>query len=225
MRPPAALLSEIARDLGPVTPQAPPARFALYLAPLAALAAVLSFLVLTIAGLRGNLAAYGPLLAWGASGAQLTLGVLLIWMAARESTPGRRLPGNVVRLAAFGAVLLIVAFALWTFAVHPSHAPAGHSSLFFGLFCGVAGTAVGLLAVALFAWSFRHSLAGRPAFAGALYGAGAGIAVNAGWRLACPISTPWHSLFAHGSAIVATTLLGSWVAYLVRKRSTSPLNR
>ena len=33
----------------------------------------------------------------------------------------------------------------------------------------------------------------------------AGVAVNAGWRLACPISAPWHSIAAHGTAIVLTT--------------------
>ena len=33
---------------------------------------------------------------------------------------------------------------------------------------------------------FRNSLATRPSVAGALYGAGAGVAINAGWRIACP---------------------------------------
>ena len=36
-----------------------------------------------------------------------------------------------------------------------------------------------------------------------------GLAINAGRRIARPISTPWHALGAHGAAIIATVLLGA----------------
>src|SRR5262249_2722534 len=80
-----------------------------------------------------------------------------------------------------------------------------------GLGCGIGSTVAGGILVVLFSWVFRNSLAIRPAVAGALYGAGAGLAINAGWRIACPISTPWHSLGAHGAAIIATVILGALV--------------
>src|SRR5262249_35173900 len=39
-----------------------------------------------------------------------------------------------------------------------------------------------------------------------LYGAGAGLAINAGWRIACPFSTLWHALGAHGAAILGALI-------------------
>src|SRR5262249_34687754 len=78
-----------------------------------------------------------------------------------------------------------------------------------GLGCGIGSTLAGGIVVLLFSWVFRNLLATRPTVAGALYGAGAGLAINAGWRIACPISHPWHALGAHGAAIVATVLLGA----------------
>ena len=54
--------------------------------------------------------------------------------------------------------------------------------------------------------------------AGALYGAGAGLAINAGWRIACPVSTPWHALGAHGAAIIATVILGAFIGRFLGNR-------
>jgi hypothetical protein len=76
----------------------------------------------------------------------------------------------------------------------------------------------GFSPVLLFSWVFRNSLATRPTVAGALYGAGAGLAINAGWRIACPISTPWHALGAHGAAIIATVLLGALIGRFLGNR-------
>ena len=78
-----------------------------------------------------------------------------------------------------------------------------------GFVCGIGSTLAGGILVLFFSWVFRNSLATRPTVSGALYGAGAGLAINAGWRIACPISTPWHALGAHGAAIIATVILGS----------------
>jgi hypothetical protein len=80
-----------------------------------------------------------------------------------------------------------------------------------GFGCGIGSTIAGGILVLLFSRLFRNSLTTRPARAGALYGAGAGLAINAGWRIACPISTPWHALGAHGAAIIATVILGALI--------------
>jgi hypothetical protein len=72
--------------------------------------------------------------------------------------------------------------------------------------------------VLLFSWIFRNSLAIRPTVAGALYGAGAGVAINAGWRIACPFPTLRHTLGAHGAAIVATVILGALIGRFLGAR-------
>jgi hypothetical protein len=46
-------------------------------------------------------------------------------------------------------------------------------------------------------------------------------AINAGWRIACPVSTPWHALGAHGAAIVATAILGALIGRNTTKTRAS----
>src|SRR5215467_3922121 len=76
--------------------------------------------------------------------------------------------------------------------------------------CGHNGTALPISR-----WTAAGSPASEhspwPQWALAWDGAGAGLAINAGWRIACPISTPWHALGAHGSAIIATMILGAFI--------------
>jgi hypothetical protein len=213
-QPPKALLEVISRDMQPVKPLPVPSRVAIRAAVLAVLAVIA---VLVVEGLRRDVAKLGPVLSWGASAAQLGFGLLLVWIAARESTPGRRLPTRFVRLAAVAAVMIVLAVTWWTFAMRPIVIPARFSAWRLGWLCGSNGAIAGALLMILFVWLFRHSLAARPAVAGALYGAGAGIAVNSGWRLSCPVSAPSHSLGAHGAPILFTTLLGSLAAYLISK--------
>jgi hypothetical protein len=209
-----ALLAAISGDLRPVKPAPLPSRLALRVAPIAL---VISSMILLI-GLRRDAVSLGPLLTWGASMAQFGLAIMLTWIAVRESTPARRLPTNLVWVATAATSLVVIAISLWTFAASPLSKPLRVSSLVMGLACGIGGTVAGTLLVVLFTLVFRRSLVARPGGAGALYGAGAGVAVNAGWRLACPLSTPWHSIGAHGSAIVATTLLGAIAARRISKR-------
>jgi hypothetical protein len=87
-----------------------------------------------------------------------------------------------------------------------------------GFACGIGSTVAGAMLVLFFSRMFRNSLATRPTVSGALYGAGAGLAINAGWRIACPISTPWHALGAHGAAIIATVIVGALIGRLLGNR-------
>ena len=213
-RPPDALLAAISKDLEPVKPAPLPSRLAMRLAPFAV---AISSLILLI-GIRKDAAVLGPFLTWGASITQFSLAIMLTWIAARESTPARRLPTNLVWLAIVATALVVVGASLWTFAVSPLAKPLRVSPLVMGLGCGIGGTVAGTLLVVSFTFFFRRSLVARPGLAGALYGAGAGVAVNAGWRLACPLSTPGHAIGAHGSAIVATALIGAFAARQLSKR-------
>jgi hypothetical protein len=225
-KPPEALMRAIARDLRPVRPSPQPLHLALQMVPLALL---VSSLVLLAIGPRHDSPVLGPLLTWGASAAQFLLAIMLVWIAAHESTPAGRLPRHIVYLAALAASSLVVMITLLTFSASPSNLPLlpvpprVNNVLrvypwIMGFACGIGSTLAGVILVLLFSWVFRNSLATRPTVAGALYGAGAGLAVNAGWRISCPVSTPWHALGAHGAAILATVGLGALIGRALENR-------
>ena len=224
-KPPEALMRAIVQDLKPVRPSPQPLDLALRMVPLAVL---VSSIVLLAIGPRHDLGLLGPLLAWGASAAQFALAIVLVWIAAHESTPAGRLPRQIVYLAAAAASLVVIFVSLLTFsasAVNPAlpvppriNEMLRVSPWITGLACGIGSTVAGGMLVVLCSWVFRNSLATRPILSGALYGAGAGLAINAGWRIACPISTPWHALGAHGMAIVATVILGAAIGRFLGNR-------
>ena len=217
-KPPEPLMRAIAQDLRPVRPSPQPLHLALRMVPLALL---VSSVILLAIGPRHDLRILGPLLTWGASAAQFLLAIALVWIAAHESIPAGRLPRQMVYSAAVAASLVVVSVTLLTFSTSPVTAPLPVppwinerlrvSPWIAGLVCGIGSTLAGGILVLFFSWVFRNSLATRPTVAGALYGAGAGLAINAGWRIACPISTPWHALGAHGAAIIATVILGALI--------------
>jgi hypothetical protein len=211
-KPPDALLNAVARDLRPVKPSPLPYRLVVRMG---ALAVMVSALISLFAGVRPDREVLGPLLTWGASVAQLGLAIVLVWVAAHESTPARRLPKNAVYFAALATALVVVTVTWLTFLTSPIDSPAGVSPLVVGLGCGIGSTIAGGILIGIFSWVFRNSLATRPALAGALYGAAAGVAINATWRLTCPISTPWHALGAHGTAVIATAILGALVGRML----------
>src|SRR5689334_18607285 len=219
MKPPEALLRAIAEDLKPVKPSPRPHELVLRMAPSALL---VSSVILLAVGLRADSGVLGPLLTWGASAAQFLVAIALVWIASHESRPDGRLPRYMVYSAAATAFLAVVSITLLTFSKSPASeplfpVPARVQEMLrvqpwiMGFGCGIGSGVAGGFLVLFFSLLFRHSLAARPTVAGALYGAGAGLAINAGWRIACPISTPWHSLGAHGAAIIATVLLGSLI--------------
>jgi hypothetical protein len=168
-------------------------------------------------------------LTWGASAAQFALAIAFVWIAAHESTPSGRLPKQMVYFAAVAASLVVVFVTLLTFSTSPVNEPLVRVPLWIneklrvapwimGFACGIGSTVAGGILVLLFSWVFRNSLATRPIVGGALYGAGAGLAINAGWRIACPVSTLWHSLGAHGAAIIATVTLGALIGRFLGNR-------
>jgi len=225
-KPPEALIRAIAQDLKPVRPSPQPLQLALRMVPLALL---VSSVILLAIGLRHDLGILGPLLGWGASAAQFVLAIVLVWIAAHESTPAGRLPKQMLYLAGAAASLLVVFVTLLTFSTSSVSAPLVRvppkvnellqdSPWIMGFACGIGSTLAGGILVLFFSWVFRNSLATRPTVAGALYGAGAGLAINAGWRIACPISTPWHALGAHGAAIIATVALGALIGRFLGNR-------
>jgi hypothetical protein len=233
-KPPEALMRAVAQDLRPVKPSPPPLKLALRMVPLALL---VSSAILLALGPRHDAGILGPLLTWGASAAQFVLAIMLIWIAAHESTPAGRLPKQIVCATAVSGLLVVVFLTLLTFWISPASEPLlplppwisetlRASPWIMGFGCGIGSTLAGGILVLLFSLIFRNSLATRPAEAGALYGAGAGLAINAGWRIACPVSTPWHALGAHGAAIIATVILGALIGrFLGNRRLHVGVNR
>lgn len=228
-KPPDALLRAISQDLKPVKPSPKPLDLALRMVPLALL---VSSAVLLAIGTRPDVSLLGPVLTWGASAAQFMLAIAFIWIAAHEGTPAGRLPKQLVYSTAIVAGLLVVSVTLLTFSASPeneglrasplhlleSRLPAGVSPWVMWFACDIGSTLAGGILVLFFSRLFRNSLATRPAVAGSLYGAGAGLAINAGWRAACPISTPWHALGAHGVAIIATIIFGALIGRFLGNR-------
>lgn len=225
-RVPEALMQEIAKDLKPVRPSPRPLRLALRMVPLALL---VSSLILLAIGPRHDWRVLGPLLTWGASAVQFVLAIALVWIAAHESIPVGRLPRHIVYSAVIAASLVVVFINLVTYSTSPTSEPLLRVPAFvnemlrsspwiMGFACGIGSTLAGGILVLFFSWVFRNSLVTRPTQAGALYGAGAGLAINAGWRTACPVSTPWHSLGAHGAAIIATVILGALIGRFLGNR-------
>src|SRR5579871_3621455 len=214
-KPPESLMRAIARDLRPVRPSPQPFHLALRMVPLALL---VSSLILLAIGSRADSGKLGPLLTWGASSAQFALAIALVWIAAHESTPAGRLPRQIVYSVAAAASLVVVLVTLITFSTSSGNPILRVSPWIMGLACGIGSTVAGGILVLFFSCVFRNAIATRPSVAGALYGAGAGLAINAGWRIACPFSTPWHALGAHGAAIVATVILGARIGRALGNR-------
>jgi len=214
--PPDALLAEVSRDLRAVRPWPTPWRDALRLSPLA-LGIIIALPVLL--GLRRDAVAVGPLVVWGVSLVQVALGIMLIWMATREGRPARRLPRGVLGAALAASGFMMVAVSFLTFSRSHTHVPGELSPWIVGMVCYFGSTLAAAPLFALAAWFHSRFVSPRPALAGALYGAGAALTANAGWRLVCPISTPWHVLTAHSGSVISITLLSALTAHLVAARA------
>jgi len=213
--PPPELLARVESDLAPVRPLAAPSRRVALWLPLGL---TLFLAVPLYIGLRADALALGPLVTWGASAAQMALGVGLLWAGAREGRPGRRLP---LRFASAGLVvggLTVLGLTAITFAISPTVAGPALGFIRAATFCLGGSLAVGAPLLFLAGWLLGRALPGQPWLAGALFGAGAGLTADASWRLVCPISDPWHVLVGHGGAVVVLAAVGSVGAYVAARK-------
>jgi hypothetical protein len=201
---PPALRDAIARDLHPVAPLPPPARRLVVIIPVALVLLVAS---VAIFGLRGDAPRLGVTLTWLASTLQMALGLVLTAAALRESVPGTTLPRRVLGILIATAVLAIVLITTLTWFASPTRIAPG-SVGFVWTVC-VAGTIAGALPVmAIAGWLVARAFPLRPRIAGALYGIGAGLIADAGWRLFCHFSDPVHVYGAHTLGVVIATAIG-----------------
>ncbi len=204
MRMPDELRARVAGDLRPVRPLFPAWQRALLLVPAAALVWAVAPVLL---GIRRDLTAIGPLLAWGGSIVQLAIAVLVIGAALKEAVPGDHLPRPLARLFLVSGFLVTVALAFVTNAVSPESVPRTETVAAWW-FCWARVVRTGAPLVLLLGVLIARGLPMRPALAGALAGMGAGAAVDGGWRLYCEYSNPGHVIASHGGGVLALTVAG-----------------
>ena len=209
-RVPAPLEAAIRNDLRPVQPLAPPVRRAAWTVPLAALTLVAATLVF---GLRGDAPRLGWTLTWGASALQTLLALALVALALREAVPGRGMRPASLLLAAAAVLGFSTALTLRTWSISPTVIERLSPAFVAGIcVTGTVVSAVPLLAIA--ALLAARAFVVRPWSAGLLYGLGAGLGADAGWRLFCHYSDPAHVFPAHTAAVAAVGGLGILVARL-----------
>jgi hypothetical protein len=215
---PAALRQAIVRDLRPVTPLRSPGIRALAVAPLAFTLLVASVIVFN---LRVDAPVLGLLLTWGVSTAQMGLGLLLTVAALREAIPGTTIRRGAIVAALGTAVAAIVLVTLATWSVSPTRV-AARAAAFVWKVCFGATLASALPPLAVSAWLVARAYPLRPSVAGALYGAGAGLMADAGWRLFCHYSDPLHVFGAHTAAVAGATVIGALAARGIASAARTP---
>jgi hypothetical protein len=204
VKTPEDLRARVTTDLRPVRPLLRPWQRAAIVAPALALAWAAAPGLL---GVRTDITAVGPMLAWGGSLVQLALAVALVTAALREAVPAENLSRSSARVLLLAGVLVTAVLAIATNAVSPE--PAARAETFGSwLFCWEGAVLAGAPIVLLLVVLLSRGLPMRPGLTGALAGMGAGTAVDGGWRLYCNYSNPAHVLASHGGAVLALTLAG-----------------
>jgi hypothetical protein len=180
------------------------------------LRALLPFAAVGVFGLRQDAPQLGFLLTWLSSTLEMTFGVVLVGAALREAIPGTTLERRVVG-AAFGTAAIGADADLAGVVGQPDHHLGTVRWVRMArLRRGNSGQCLPALAVS--AWLVARAFPLRPRLAGALYGLGAGLMADAGWRLFCHYSEPSHVLGAHTLGVAVSCLIASALAPLLRRR-------
>jgi hypothetical protein len=201
----------VTTDLRPVRPLLPPWQRALLIVPALVLVWAIGPGVL---GVRGDVDAIGPLLAWGGSILQLVVAAVIVAGALREAVPGEQLARPQAAALLLSGFLATILLAIATNAVSPEPVPRAET-WFAWRFCWDGAVRVGAPLVLLLGVVLARGLPMRPGLAGALSGMGAGTAVDGGWRLYCGYSNPAHVVLSHGGAVLALTVAGVALAVTV----------
>ncbi len=213
--PPPELRAAIASDLAPVRPLARPVVRAAWLVPIAIALLVAAAELL---GLRRDAARLGWLLTWGASTAEMTLGLVLAASALREAVPGTTLSRRALGASLGSALASVVAVTLLTWWTSDLYHVRPGRAWFVGGICFTSTFASAIPPLVVSAWLVARAFPLRPAVCGLLYGLGAGLMADAGWRLFCHFSAPSHVFGAHLAAIGATGLAGALLAVQLARR-------
>ena len=204
-----------------------PVRRMLWLTPLALFTLVAASRVFSV---RQDALLLGWGLTWGTSILQTLLALGLIALALREAVPGRSIGRGALMLAIGLVAGLSAVVTLRTWSISPT-AIERMSPLVVGEIC-FTGTVIAALPLLVAAAVLAHrAFTVRPWSSGALYGLGAGLGADAGWRLFCHFSDPAHVFPTHTGAVLVVMLLGmlvarisAWGRFRRRRRPASSSN-
>jgi hypothetical protein len=199
---------EIVGSLTPVRPLPSPARRVWMLVPLGLL---LSITAPLLAGQRGDLGAYAPLVTWGLTGLQSLLGLWLLALGLREAVPGQNVSWRALAFAAVLTALLVGGVTVMTNTASATIVPPGREWQYWAE-CVAWPLAIGAPFMLIATLMAVRAFPTRPAIAGALCGMSAGVLSDAGWRLSCWISEPIHIVGSHGLARLGLAAAGSILA-------------
>ena len=199
---------EIVGSLTPVRPLPSPARRVWMLVPLGLL---LSITAPLLAGQRGDLGAYAPLVTWGLTGLQSLLGLWLLALGLREAVPGQNVSWRALAFAAVLTALLVGGVTVMTNTASATIVPPGREWQYWAE-CVAWPLAMGAPFMLIATLMAVRAFPTRPAIAGALCGMSAGVLSDAGWRLSCWISEPIHIVGSHGLAMLGLAAAGSILA-------------
>lgn len=212
--PPSSLRELVAGDLRPVRPLRKPWTRALVALPFAL---VLLFAAQMSFGLREDAGRLGWILTWGASLLELALGMQLVVLALREAVPGRALPRGALAATFTVALGSVVVVTVVTWLVSPIRITA-ESVFYVSAFCFGHTLLAALPVILVVGILVARGYATRPLVAGALCGAAGGVMSDAGWRLFCHYSDPWHVFPTHVGAVLAAAFVGMAFGAIVRRR-------
>ena len=209
---PTDLRARLAADYTAVRPLPPPQLRALWLTPLAALAL---FAAPAYFNVRVDEPQLGWLMTWGVSIAQVAVGMTVIIAALSESVPGRA--WTVAQLAAWMAapLLIVIGVTYVSYGLSPIALDRGWWGV--GLVCLGGSAATALPIVALASVLAARAYPTRPLVIGVLFGLGAGLMADAGWRIFCHYSEPAHVLSAHLGGVVVSAIAGAALAVTLRR--------
>ena len=209
---PVELRERIAVDYRPVRALRSPWARTLSIVPLAIVALFAAPVAFNVRSDASSLGWFGV---WGLSIAQSLAGLLVIGAALRESIPGRDWSRGAIALWLSMPIAAIVAVTLISWQASPVLLRSAWWLVAGVCFAGSAATALPVVAMA--AILARRAYPTRPVVTGALFGLGAGLTADAGWRIFCHFSEPAHVLSAHLAAVLMATAIGM-LAAAVRRR-------
>jgi hypothetical protein len=204
---PASLEAAIKADLAPVRRLRPPSARVLWLTPLALFTLVAASRIFS---LREDVSVLGWALTWGTSVLQMALALALIAVALRHAIPGRSMRPSAFTLTVGLAAALVGVVTLRTWNVSPITIRFAWVEIGQICFVGTFVSALPLLVASVVLAGRAFSV--RPWSSGALYGLGAGIGADAGWRLYCHFSDPAHVFPTHSGGILAVAVSGMLIS-------------
>lgn len=200
---PAEFRAKLQHEYSAIEPLPAPWMRALWVLPLAAVTVAAAPLAFDV---RADASQLGWTLGWGASLLQVAIGFAIIAASLRESVPGRGWSRVAIALWLTLPVALVALVTLASWDSSRILLQRGWWVVAGVCFAGSAASALPVVALASVLTARAYPI--RPAIAGAMLGAGAGLMADAGWRMFCHFTEPSHVLSAHLGGVIASTAIG-----------------